>query len=678
MIPHVPSRYAKVDSQPVILDGGIDMIAPPGYARPGTVKFAVNYELEFGGGYRRTGGFERFSGLPAPSDAQYVCLEASGGFSGVVVGDTVTGATSGATGEVIYVSATQVAMTKVAGGPFVLEVLEVASVPIGTVTEDEPTLDGFLDNELSELAANVYRADISKPAGDSPIRGVAVLNNVVFCWRDDAGALVTYKQTGTGWEVVPLFHQVSFTGGSVEYIDGSTLTQGAASATVKRCVRESGDWTAGTAAGRLIVDPIAGTFAAGIAGGGGVCTLAGAAAQITQFGGGRVESVVKNFTASLATRRLYCCDGVNLEWEFDGSVIVPLTTGMGGIRATHTFAHKNHLFYAYRSSLQHSAIGDPYDWEALLGAGELNTGDTITNLRSVAGSESSAALMVICRDSAWVLYGSDASTWDFVQVSEEAGAQDYSAQEIGGILAFDRNDFRRFKPMQSFGNFSYESESRNIEPLVKNAVVKCSVLSKSKSQYRCFFADGMFVTATPYKKGLGWMASDYGVVIECCVGAEVDGIYRIFMGSFDGWVYEADVGRSFDGEEVQAGMRMNSQNQRSNVTIKQYRHVEMECLAESAFALAVAAEFSDSDPEAAVVDTTSMNNYVRQYGAGLFFDFQSWDRAYWDVAMANRVRYPIRGQGRSVSILVQSLATNELPHTIKSDTVLYTPRRLAR
>jgi hypothetical protein len=90
------------------------------------------------------------------------------------------------------------------------------------------------------------------------------------------------------------------------------------------------------------------------------------------------------------------------------------------------------------------------------------------------------------------------------------------------------------------------------------------------------------------------------------------------------------------------------------------------------------AEFSDSDPDYAVVETTNMQNFRKQYGAGLFWDFQSWDRAYWDVALANRVRYPVHGQGRSITILVQSIATNELPHTLKSNTLLYTPRRLAR
>ena len=60
-LPSVP-----VQAQAAILDGGLDMISPPGYAKPGTVKFAINYELEFGGGYRRTGGFERYSGQFQP------------------------------------------------------------------------------------------------------------------------------------------------------------------------------------------------------------------------------------------------------------------------------------------------------------------------------------------------------------------------------------------------------------------------------------------------------------------------------------------------------------------------------------------------------------------------------------------------------------------------------------
>ena len=678
MLPRTPSATARVNPEPVVMDGGLDMIAAPGYARKGTAKFAINYELEFGGGYRRVGGFERYDGRFQPHLANYVALQAAAPFT-AVVGDTVTGVTSGATGRVIYVDGNLLAVTRVTGGPFVNEVLDVASVAVGTVTDAAPEIDGFLDNQLDALAAGSYRPDILKPPGTGRIRGVAVLNNAVYCWRDDAGNLVTYKATAAGWEVVPMMSQVGFDGGSSLYAESSTLTQGAASATVRRVVVESGDWLAGTAKGRFILSNIVGSFAAGACSGGGAANLLGAAEVITLFAGGSVQSVVYNFTASLATRRLYCCDGVNQEWEFDGTVLVPIATGMGAIRATQVRAHKNHLFYAYRSSLQHSAIGDPYNWQPLLGGGELGAGDTITNLVTASGSEAAAALMVLCQDSVWVLYGSDSESWQFVRVSEEAGAQAGGAQQMGGTIAMDREGFRKYVPSQAFGNFDMESVSRNIAPLVKNATVKCSVLSQNRNQLRCFFSDGLFASGTPTSRGIGWMACDYGRVIECIVGAEIGGAYRIFMGDTDGWVLEADVGRSFDGDAIKAGLRLSSQNQGSNVTLKQYRHVEMECIAESAFALAVAAEFSDSDPDLAMVDTTNgMTNFRQQYGAGLFWDFSSWDRAYWDVSLASRVRYPIHGQGRSITMLVQSDSDNELPHTIKSNTLLYTVRRMVR
>lgn len=659
--------------------GGVDLISPPGKAPPGTARFALNYEAEFGGGYRRIGGFERYSGQFSPHQASYTVLEASGGYTGVVVGDTVEGATTGWTGEVIWINTakTQIAVTKVTG-TFGLEVLKVAAVPIGTVTETEPVLDGFTDNILSELAANVYRADIAAPAGTGAIRGVAVLNGVLYCWREVAGALVAYKATSAGWVVVPLYSQISFNGGSDDYAEGSLVTQGANTATVKRVVLESGDWLAGTAAGRLIVAPVAGSLAAGIAGGGGVCNLLGGATAIPMFSGGRVQSVVYNFTASLSTRRLYCCDGVNIEWEFDGDVAVPLTTGMGGIRATHVAAHKNQLFYAYRSSLQHSAVGLPYQWSAVLGAGEIGTGDTITNLVGVSGSEASAALVVICKDSVWTLYGNDSSDWKFSRISEEAGAQAYSAQPIAGTMSFDRDGFSRFTPTDVFGNFAHESASRPIDPLVRNAVVKCSVLVKNKSIYRCFFADGLFISATFEGDRFAWMPCDYSKVIECAVGGEIGGLYRVFYGDSLGMVYEADVGRSFDGEEVEAGLRLSSQNQRSPLTVKRYRHVEVQIQAESAFEIAVAGEFDDSDPNSAGVSTSNLEAYRRVYGSGLFWDFASWDRAYWDVALINRLRFPIHGVGRSMSLLFRSLATNEMPHTLKINQIIYTPRRMAR
>lgn len=673
----------QVKQQPVMLGLGLDLISPPGYAKPGTCRFALNYEAEFGGGYRSLEGYERYDGRPAPSDAQYFVFEADAGFApSVAVGDVVTGATSSAGGTVIWISddRKKLAVSKKTGASqFTTENLFEGVTLVGVITETSPVIDGFLDNQLSELAADLYRADIFAPSGTGPVRGVAMLNGVVYCWRDVAGALVTYKRDAVlGWQPVPLFSEISFTAGSTAYTDGSTLSQGGASATVKRVVVESGSWSGGTAAGRLIIQPTAGAFVAGAAAGSGVCTLSGPATQITMFGGGRVETCVYNFTGNSATRRLYGCDGVNREWEFDGTVLVPINTGMSGVRAKSVIGHKNHLFFAYGFSLQHSGIGDPYKWTPLFGAGELTTGDEITNLRSVAGNESSAALMALCKDSAWVLYGDSSADWQFRRVSEEAGAQRYSAVEVGGIMARDRDGFRIYAPTDTFGNFNYESASLEVDPLVRNATVKAAVLVKNKNRFRVFFADGLFLSATPIGRKWAWMPCDYGVVVECAVGGEIDGEYRVFFGASNGFVYEADRGRSFDGQPIQSIMRLSSVNQGSNVELKQYRHVEIQSAAESAYELALAAEYSDSNPDEAVVETSLLQSYKKQYGAGLFFDFESWDRAYWDVAQVNNLRFSIKGIGRSIQLLFQSESDNQKPHTLKVATLLFTPRRIAR
>lgn len=669
-------QMPRVSAAAIAFGGGLRLTSTA-RAEPGTARFSLNYEPMVSGGYRRVGGFERYSGKPSPSAAAFVVLEASAGFTGLALGDSVNGATSGATGKVIYLSGGLVGLGRVTG-TFTTEVLRNGATPVGTITEDQPTIDGFVDNALAAAAANDWRPEIAAVPGSGPIRGVAVLNNVVYAWRDNAGSLVTYKATPTGWAVVPLLWSLEFNAGSVAYTEGSTVTKGAASAVIRRVVLESGSWSGGTAAGRLIVNAPSGVFTAGLAGGGGAANLTGGATQITQFAGGRVRHDVYNFTASVATRRLYCCDGVNLEWEFDGDVVVPIRTGMGGIRATAVKCHKNHLVFAYRSSLQISSLGLPYQWTPLLGASELGTGDSITNLKPVSGSESSAALMAICENSAWVLYGTSSLDWQFSKISDEAGAQPDSAQEFGGVVGCDRAGIRNFKPTQSFGNFQYELASNDITPLVSSQSVKDSVLVKDRNLIRLFFADGLFVSGCPWKGGFAWMACDYGRVIECCVGAEINGVYRVFMGDSNGWVLEADVGRSFDGEEIEAAIRMSRLDQGSRLIEKRYRSFDVDANCESACTVSCSAEFSEADDDPTQVAQMSGMVVERLRGAGLYWDISEWDRSYWDSGQESWLRFNVRGKGRFATILFQSLSGSEMPHELTGATLTYIVGRMAR
>lgn len=675
------SPSVSVTPDQVWLNGGLDLISPPGFAKPGTCRFALNYEAEFGGGYRRVGGFERLDGRPAPSNAEYVVLGVAPGHS-LTIAMTVIGATSGAEGKIVWISPDLlfIGLTRLLPGfVFDEEDLEVASSVVATVTNSSPSIDAFVDNDIAYAAAEEYRVVIQQPPGQYGIRGVAVIANLVFCWRDDGAAMKLYKSSATGWVLVDLGYRVAFNTGTTEYVDGNSLVQGGVATFIRRVVVTEGTWAAGTAAGYFVIDlPIGGSFVAGAAAGTGVCSLTGPELPIQLLANGRVQTVVHSFGGAEGTRRLYGCDGVNAEFEFDGTVYVPIETGMGNIRADHVSVHKNHLFFAYGPSLQHSGVVEPYRWSPIFGAGELTTGDQITNLIAVSGSETSAALMVTCRNSAFALYGNSSADWDFRKVSEEAGAQAYSGVQFPVPMAFDRDGFNKYSPTQAFGNFSFDSASQEIEPLVKNASVMCSVLAKNRSTYRCFFSDGLFVTGTPKQKGIAWMPCDYGRIIAVVIGGEIAGQYRVFAGDTDGWVIELDVGRNFDGAVVDAGMRLSSMNQKSPVVEKQYRYLELQTEASSAFALAVGTEYSDSTPEDAQLTQSEMIDFKKQYGTGLYWDFNAWDRAYWDGSATNMTRYDIHGLGRSISILFSSISDRELPHFMRSSTVLFTQRRLGR
>lgn len=671
----------SVDTDAVALGGGLDIISGPYSVKPGVLRFAINYEALVTGGYERARGYERFDGRARPSDATYAVAVPATTFSGLVVGDTVTGATSGVTGKLMYISAAGwIALTRMTGAFTVGENLQVGGITKGVYSSDIASIDGFVDNAVLALCADEYRASIAKPAGSGPIRGVAILGADVFAWRDNAGgtACNIWKASATGWQAVTLFHEVSFTAGSAAYAEGATITQGGNSATVKRVVLETGDWGAGTAAGRLIITaPAPAAFAAGAAAGGGACTLSGANAAITLLPGGRVETDAHNFGGAVTTRRLYGCDGVNREFEFDGTVYVPISTGMSARRASYVKCHKSYLWFAFGSSLQKSAVGSPYQWSAVLGAAELAAGDTITGLLSVGGSEAQAAMMVFCLNSALVLYGSDTASFKLTPLSDEAGASAWSVQDMGRPMVHDVPGFRAYSPTQSYGNFSWELASRAIEPLARQKTPVCSVFSKSLGRYRCFFADGTAVSATPWGKGFAWMPLSLPIKPVVATSAEVSGVTRTFYGTEDGWVVEADVGRSFDGAAITHAFKLSQLHQKSPLVIKQYRAIEAECLGNSAFSLSMGAEFLTADPDAQQ-DYSVEFEQLALYGNALVWSGSSWGQAQWGAGELSRKRARIPGQGVAISPIFGGSSASELHHQITSLFIHYTGRRIAR
>lgn len=224
--------------------GGLDLVSPPLTIDAGKCISINNYECNSLGGYRRIDGYERFDGRPSPSAQSYYYCPCT--FVGAVtVGQTITGATSAATGKVLQVESNYLIIDRVTG-TFAVENFTVGGVVKGALTilpskDGHPT--GVGHATALGLTADDYRTDIHAVAGSGVIRGVCMYKGVAYAFRDNSAgtAVDIWKSTSTGWQQITLFKSLPFKNCVVDVIDGVVINQNnsGATATVKRQVIET-------------------------------------------------------------------------------------------------------------------------------------------------------------------------------------------------------------------------------------------------------------------------------------------------------------------------------------------------------------------------------------------------------------------------------------------------------
>lgn len=762
------------------LGGGLDLTTPAIATPPGRLIAAENYEGH-PRGYARIDGFERFDGRPKPSEASYWVLNFDAGSAAISEGDTVTGATSGATGTALTDAVVEsgdygdgdaagfLVLTNVSGTFEDDEELQVGGVTkctaSGTALENGADNDTDNDTWLRD-AIEKARAAIGPVPGSGRIRGVWVYNGTAYAFRDNAGgtACVMHKATASGWQAQDLGRSLSFTagggyrlaftsGGTYEpqvgdEIEGETseasaiivaidLTSGTwaggdaegtlllkdkagtfeaenikvgananiatiagdattleieegdtivgatsgAEAVVERVVLSSGAWDDANAAGRLILSGQTGTFEAealNIDGGvSEVATIAGDSSEITLPAGGRYEFVNHNFFGAANLRRMYGVNGVGPAFEWDGSVFVPILTGMTVDTPKHIAVHKNQLFLAFPGgSAQHSGVGEPYSFSPVTGAAEIGIGEEITGFsQDVAG-----VLVIWGRNKVAVLYGNDSSDWELKILAEDSGAIEWTAQKIGNPIYHDDQGLRNLAATQAFGDFRMGTISQLVEPLIaakKRRGIRpiASMRVRAKDAYRLFWDDGTGISVYLGRKAPEILPFNYGkVVYTCCSSEDEDGDEILLFGSDDGYVYEADAGTSFDGEPLTAYFRAPFNHVGSPTQNKRWHKATLEIDASPSVQLGVIAEFAYGDPE----QPPSVEQSFDIRGGGGFWNADNWDQFYWSSPVEGLAECPIDGFGRNISIAVISSAIYEEPHIIHGMTLHFTYRGLVR
>ncbi len=779
--------------------GGMDLVSLPMNTKPGTLSDCRNFEISVNGDYVFIEGYERYDGHASPSSATYIVLAVtiSGSFA---VGNTVTGNTSGATGKVIVVGSSGslhwIVLTRTTGSFIETELLKVGGSTQGTYIASSYTfMTVLLDATYLNLAADEYRTSISAVTGEGSILGVFRFNGVTYAFRNNVGstAAALYKSTASGWSLISLGRELSFTSGGLERATGTvTLTGGAAgsvngitvngvqimsgavayatsltvtatavaaninafsstpeytaiavgavititsttggaavngfvvtatlttitatyanmsggvdgtaiaegvtitggtsgaTAVVTRVSLESGTWEGGDAAGRLIFASQTGNFTAEKLTAGAtanLATIAGNSTAITLSANGRFKTYIHNFSGALSTRRVYGCDGVNRGWEFDPvtAVFAPIATGMStslyGDRPSNVIAHKNQLFFSFGPSVQNSSIQNPFDWEPILGAGEIALGDNVTGFSIQMGAQAGASLAIFSRNSTSVLYGDDTDNYQLIKLRDEAGAYENSIQSMGQALYMDDQGWMGMQTTLDFGNFSYSSKSTLIRPFIntRKSTIKDSCIVRGKSQYRAFFDDKSVMSATMVgDKLMGLMTSylDHKVTCMCSV-EESDGSDGIFFGSTDGFVYQMDKGTSFDGGAIEYSIILHFMDLNAPGLIKAWKSMALELTGDgyAAFSFGYQLGYNSS--------LIVQPNY--QTGAESFtpshWDEFTWDDAWWDGATVSPQRFKLNSSSTNIAFAIYANSDMLKPVSFGGGVFRYIPRRYQR
>lgn len=666
------------------LQGGFDQITSAYNLAPGALRDCVNFACRSQGGYYRIPGYERLDGRPAPSRASFVAIDVTMNPGEPIPPIGSAGSFGNIQGTVCYVDpfGKYVALTKTTttfNSAFVPGPIDIGGGTIGQATAIHSQLS-IRDNAIIKAyAANIYRADIQPVPGSGPIRGVLYFKDQAFGFRDNAAGTAgeIYRSTPAGWVKVDLGSKIDFTDLKANINEGDTLTQGAVTAIVERWILTSGDVTSGTNTGYFVLSNVLGgsfTAAAATVGTAAV-TLGGAQTPITMLPGGRYNFSIGNFSAYYDNERVYGADGVNDAFEFNGTVFVPIPIATVA-KPSYAIAHSNHLFLAVESSLFHSAIGNPYNFEVVNGAGEIGTGGKITGLLILPGNQGTAALEVTSRSSTWMLYGTSAQDWKFVNYNVGVGALDRTLQNLFDAFSADDHGITMMKQSLNYGNFDAARLTYNIQRFIQSLIgqLACSALSRSNSQYRVYYANGfgIYTTATP--QGV----VGHGVVLfpdpAICTfdGEPSNGETVHLFGTTAGYVMRNDIGTSFDGKLINAYLNTNINTAKSPRIRKRFRRCVLELQGEAYVEMQVGYSFEWASER---ILPHAFENAPLSFAGLSFWDSFVWDTFYWDGRSNDVVSVELEGTGENLQLMIVLDSDYIEQFTLPSAIFHYTQRR---
>lgn len=273
-------------------------------------------------------------------------------------------------------------------------------------------------------------------------------------------------------------------------------------------------------------------------------------------------------------------DGVNNATLYDGTNwtnVDPAGTGAdfanaGGPMALedpkYVTLFKNHLFVAGDSSdphvVAHSAPEADYDWTAASGAGQINVGFDVVQIKPfrdalyVFGKKRMKKIVV------------ESTSFVVQEVATEVGllAPDSIAEINGDIIFLAPDGIRTVSATERNEDVELGVISKKIQQNMTDLIASADLASvktvvvRKKSQIRMFFSNENLTVANNQgilgglkgdPSSLFWEWSTIkGIRVSCTTSAYIENAEYVLHGDFDGKVYRQEIGNDFNGANILA------------------------------------------------------------------------------------------------------------------------------
>ncbi|MFG0772850.1 hypothetical protein ACF8PD_13580 [Vibrio plantisponsor] len=665
----------------VALQGTLDLVTPPIAKKPSHAITAENVQPLWGGGFGRIEGYEKVDGGAAPSEHIYYRLIPSD----VVTEDMLDG-TVEINGKVGIVSAVdvennslRVVAVSLIGVSGDAVVITKADTSVINTTLSYLITFGFGENadEQARFLAEAHKLildNIQAPIGDGVLRGVVDLDGQLIAFRDNAGQLaVSMGNTDRSWSAVPDVYEVLVKAvvAPAALVEGVDVVIGGVTAKIYASVFAADGQT-----GILYLDKsVAATTGLSVTVAGTQQAQTEGTVSLVQYSAGKAwKFEYHNFYAGSGSRYAYGTNGDQVAEIRPNGIVIPIPI-YDTRSVTALEVHKNHLFVAFEGGQYgHCAVGEPLNWEILLGAEQFGTGDEITDLQSMPGGY----LLIGCKNSIHVLSGSTRDDWTAYTLTKKIGITAGTLTSSFVPIAHTNNGFIDVTQTEAVGNFiAAEIEANTL--LGDDAFIK---------KYTNFFAHSQKKAHNQirfYQRGLArhliiQLLSDgknratfftYPKALEG-VWDTNDNTYFAFD---DGFIYRQNNDIcSFAGEDIYWVLRPAYTHTGSPMDVKSWQSFELQMSSEGSLNLS----FTHSLDYGSMEHAQSRSEIQGVFGGGGRWDEAQWDNFFWSSPDYVTPNVYLNGHSKNISILLSGRSNYEKNFRLEGYTLSYIPRRRYR